>query len=253
MTMKLGGMIRRTSLGLLYILFLLALAEGGSRLFWTTRGASFLAAHRDLHLAFYPELRPIQRAALSKDDEVFDILMLGASVLHGAFTKVERYLSERLSSEMPGTVRIHNVSVPAHTTRDSYYKYRHLMDKRFELIVVYHGINEVRANNCPPSVYREDYSHYSWYRLVNALEAGTEQRRLVFPYTAEFLGKSLQEEMGLRRYVPRHRPRGDWLEYGRHIKTPGAFRANLEGILRMAKTKGEPVLLMTFSYYIPAD
>ena len=57
------------------------------------------------------------------------------------------------------------MSQGAHTTLDSYLKHKALHNKTFDVVVIYHGINEVRANNSPPEIFKPDYSHYAWYEL----------------------------------------------------------------------------------------
>jgi hypothetical protein len=78
------------------------------------------------------------------------------------FYAIERLLDEKLNYRASRTACIHNASHPAHTSLDSLYKYRELQDKSFDLVIIYHGINKTRANNCPPHVFQADYSHYAW-------------------------------------------------------------------------------------------
>ncbi|MBM4266291.1 MAG: hypothetical protein FJ144_06735 [Deltaproteobacteria bacterium] len=153
-----------------YLAFCFLLLEAVARGYWTvTHGTGFLASpSRVAHEVFYPELRA---AGDTSDPEVRTLLLLGASALHPEFGNVEARLRREL--EAGGKpVRIVNLAVPAQSSRDSYLKYRFLEDRRFDLVIVYHGINEVRANNVPPGLFRKDYSHYSWYERVNRLEGG---------------------------------------------------------------------------------
>jgi hypothetical protein len=74
-------------------------------------------------------------------------------------------------------VRVHLAAAGAQTSRDSYLKYRWLSSKRFDLVVLYDGINEACANNCPPNVFRADYSHYAWYRFLNDFDRSRPSAR----------------------------------------------------------------------------
>lgn len=241
--------IKRISLWLGYILFLLLLAELGCRAFWTVRGLAFFTCHNRIYRIFYPEMQGVESASIDADDGSFDVLMLGASVLDPQFGNIERLLREKLAAKASRPSRVFNVSALAHTSLDSLYKYRHLSDKRFDLVLFYHGINEVRANNCPASVFKNDYSHYAWYRLLNDYEHSTTAGLVVFPYTLRFALIKFEERLGSHKYLPAHQPRTDWLEHGSNIKTKGPFRANLSGIIALARQRGDRVMPMTFSFY----
>ncbi|MGH7150171.1 MAG: hypothetical protein ACREIU_05720, partial [Planctomycetota bacterium] len=242
-----GG--RRKKLLLLFPLVVLALLELVSRLFWTLfHGVGFFLP--DLYLAFYPELRPFEERSVRSDDEAFDILILGPSVLHPNWGFVQECLVEELLYRTRKTVWIHNVAQGGHTSLDSLLKYRRLGDQHFDLVVVYHGINETRANNCPPTVFRPDYSHYSWYARLKSLEGHPESRVLMLPYTCSTFLSAAGERLGLATVLPRDRPREDWVRYGSDVKSAAPFRENLLRILETARLRGEPVLLMTFASYI---
>ena len=70
------------------------------------------------------------------------------------------------------------------------------------------------------------------------------------PYTVEFLGVELSSKLGLRDSMPPRTPRKSWLEHGSSIKTAASFRENVAGIIDLASSKGERVLLMTFAHYV---
>ena len=53
--------------------------------------------------------------------------------------------------------------------------------------------------------------------------------------------------------VPMDAPRADWLSYGAQIKTTAAFRRNLQGIVEIARGRGDPLLAMTFVTFVPDD
>jgi hypothetical protein len=90
---------RRLLLIALYLLFLLLIAEAGSRLFWTLNsGLSFLRPR--LIEAYCPQLAGVRQRDLRSDDGTFDMLLLGGSVL------VEGYLYDaygRQTVYTPGT------------------------------------------------------------------------------------------------------------------------------------------------------
>lgn len=236
----------------IYLLFLCMLAECTARGFWVSRGVPFFSAHREVYRSFYPEIAELRRNIQknNNDESCFDILMLGGSVLNNKYGDIEHVLQERLIRETRQCVRIYNLAMPAHTTLDSYFKYLHLRQQSFDLVMVYHGINEVRANNCPASQFKKDYSHFSWYKLIRDFESRADSRWLIGPYTVKFVALKAAGRLGWSGFLSEHEPDKDSLEYGCDVKTADSFKQNIEWIVNIAKEKNEPLVLMTFSYYL---
>ena len=115
---------------LFFGIFLLLFLEIGSRLFLTlVMGRPFSIGAETV---FYPEIINVKKCEIKKDDGYFDILFLGASVLLDEHSNIGRLLSERLAAKTGKNIRVHNVSTSAHSSLDSYYKYRHLQDNNFD-------------------------------------------------------------------------------------------------------------------------
>lgn len=244
--------VERFGFVLLYLLLILLSLELASRLFWTIRhGVSFLSPN--LFYAFYPELEPVASPSDDHSEDAIDILLLGGSVLHEDFSTVPWMLRRRLEAKTGRPVRLHNLAMAAHTSRDSSLKYEFLKDGKFDLVLFYHGINEARANNSPPAMFRDDYSHYSWYANIQRLQAHRESPYLVLPYTLVYLWSAVSETIGLTKHVSIQDPRAEWLVYGHQVKSARSFRMNLERILERAEERGEPVLLMTFATHVPPN
>ena len=181
--------LRRVCFLAVYVLFLLLLAELGARAFWVSRGVPFFTAQRRIYRSFYPGVAGVERAAERDADgeDTFDVLLLGGSVLNPRYGDIEHVLRERLTRAMGRPIKVHNLAEPGHTSLDSYYKYKHLAAVDFDIVLVYHGINELRANNCPTDMFRDDYSHFSWYKLINDYERRADRRWFVLPYTVKFV------------------------------------------------------------------
>ena len=167
--------------------------------------------------------------------------------------QVEQSLREQLACHGQRNVRIFNLAVPAHTSRDSWLKYAALGEARFELVIFYHGINETRANNVPPELFQEDYSHYSWYENVNALAPYHGAASYALPYTLRYLAVRIRHAQRKDRYVPTHMPREDWVQYGREARSAVSFKHNLSALLDLASARGDQVMLMTFATYVPEN
>ncbi len=239
--------LRRLRFLVVYALVLLVLVELTCRLFWRISGVSFLKTPNRIHHFFYPELEPVEEAEIARDDGTYDVLVLGGSVLqYGDFAGL---LDSSLEEAYRRPVRVHSLAREAHTSLDSFYKYRRLERAHFDLVVFYHGINEARANNCPPEMFRDDYSHWGWYRLIAAYENGGP-RWFVLPYTLYFSWVKIGGKTGLLDLVPKHRPGEEWTRHGGTIRTEQTFRANLGRIRDFAAAREEPLLLMTFATHV---
>jgi hypothetical protein len=239
---------------LLYLGYFLLLAEVASRAYWRFGKRVPFFKPEEIWYAFYPEIKwsGVETAAVRGRDETFDVLVLGGSTASPACGTVGTELRAALQSRMARPVRLFNLAAEAKTSRDSRLKYHLLADRHFDLVVVYDGINDTRMNNCPREVFREDYSHCSWYRQVQLFQQHPVSW-FALPYTVRYLGVCLDEATGLHGYIPRHDPPAEWVAHGGDIKTEASFRANLDAILAEARSKGERVLIMTFAYHIPAD
>jgi hypothetical protein len=203
--------------------------------------------------AYYPELRSVDTERPALNDKFYDILFLGGSVLNRNWGSVENELSEQMAYAGHRNVRIFNLATPAHSSRDSWLKYAALGEARFELVVLYDGINEARADNAPPEIFRQDYAHYSWYEIVNALAPYHGTTSFALPYTLRYLAVRLRQVLRSDRYVPKHEPRKDWVQYGQNPRSAVSFEQNLKAVLDLAARRGDRALVMTFATYVPAN
>lgn len=234
------------------VVLMLAFLELAARTYASiAAGAPFFAPQDALYETWYRELRRPRARTIRSDDRYFDILVLAGSVLHARYAPFEAALREDLSLRSPREVRVHSVAKAAHSSRDSLLKYRHLDEQRFDLVVVYHGINDVRANQIPAEDYRDDYSHMEWYRRVNWLSRNQDLlRRTAVPIVLHDLRIVFEKATGIYRPLPGG-IREDVARYESEIKTASALRKNLSGILDIARAREDRVLLMTYAWYIP--
>jgi hypothetical protein len=199
-----------------------------------------------------------------KDYGEFRVLCLGESTSKWAnYPKfIEWALKGQPSLNRKGlTVKVYSTGFEAHTTLDSYYKYKYLYDGYdFDLVVVYHGINDLRANNCPPDKFNSDYSHFSYYSVLNPVMNMLDIPVLNRSFLALKISLAYQENKRKRTeesdhnaYLPTNDVRRDWVKYGTDIKTADSFRSNIENIVELAKKRGQRILLMTYAYYVPPD
>ena len=235
----------------LYVLYLCLLCELSARLFLAAHYGVPLLRPATLIYKLYPQLAMAHQQQGTAAHELFDILLLGGSVLNRDWSDVEQLLGEELQRRGSEPFRIFNMAQPAHTSLDSLYKYRRLDSQRFDLVIVYHGINDIRANCCPDEVFQDAYQHYRWYRLTGFLDRTRQLSWLASPAVLQLSQTVLQEQLGLITPMPREQPRRDWLQHGATIKTAATFRHNLLEMNELATTRGDTLLLATFAWYLP--
>lgn len=236
----------------LYLCFILLLLEVFSRCFLMVTAATPFFKPSEIIFQYYPELEMFE---YKRDDRQkhYDILFLGASTINDGWSNIRKMLMRQLKDSLGVQVRVFNMARIAESSLDDYYKYRYLKNKKFDLVLFYDGFNELRANNCPPDIFRDDYSHYSWYEEINTIEAHPEIDYLAFPYLLHRLSIGIWRSFSHTAYVPRHNPNEQWVKYGCDIKTAEPFRENLSKILTLADQKSEAVLLQTVAFYVPQD
>jgi hypothetical protein len=242
--------VSRVIRSLLLVVLCLASLELTSRLFWRSRGVPFGHPERILQ-AFYPGLAKIDPHNPKWAAARAHVLLLGGSTLHPRWGSVQEELREQLAFAGHRDVRIFNLAKAGLTSRDSRLEYEALGNEHFDVVLVYDGINEARANNVPPDLFRDDYGHYGWYEVVNALARHQGRARFALPYTAEYLGLRLRQTLLPSHYVSRDTVRSDWLHYAETVRSAGPFEANLRAILARARERGEPVVLMTVATWVP--
>jgi hypothetical protein len=244
--------VRRALRALAFLVLCLVSLEVAARLFWWTRGVPVTQPGRILQ-AFYPQLSEVDRHKPKWASARKHVLLLGGSTLHPRWGTIQAELREQFAYAGERDVRFFNLSAPGLTSRDSRLAYEAIGDEHFDLILVYDGLNEARANNVPPDLFRDDYGHYGWYETVNALARYQGRAWFALPYTVEYLGLQIRQLVLSSRYVPRNSPRADWLPYGDTVRSVRPLEANLRAILARAASRGEPVLLMTFATWVPEN
>ncbi|MBI1913992.1 MAG: SGNH/GDSL hydrolase family protein [Planctomycetes bacterium] len=233
-----------------FLLIPTLLLEVSVRLYWAlSKGIPALHTEQ-IWDTFYPEMKESGVAAAPEDRAAgsFDVLILGASVFHPFYGDLAVRLPTTIGNALGRPVRIYNLGYPGRTSLDSYQRYARLGRKRFDLVIFYHGINDTRLNNCPACVFRADYTHAPRYQQIALLDSHPEHRYFALPYSVRYLLSRWQDQLNLST-LPRER----WNQYGGELKTPPCFEANLKKIIALAEQRGDPLLLMTFTYHVPSN
>jgi len=148
----------------------------------------------------------------------------------------------------------------AHTSRDSYLKYRYWYDGyEFDAVVFYQAINDLRVNNCPRAIYKPGYTHLAYYHEIEAPLRLSQRPILGRSFLLVFLAKRLAilanklDDRFYQRRVPQHQPRQEWLKFGGHYLGLAEYQENVRGIARLARERHQPLLLQTFCSWIPPE
>lgn len=235
-----------------FILFFF-MGEIGSRIFWNVYFGTPLISSLPFISTFYPELRGIEERKSDSINKSFDLLILDGSTLGKTWGKIDSLLHAKIGQHAKFNYRIFNLSAAGHTVVDSYYKYRYLQNKHFDLVMIYHGINETRANNCPAEIFKKDFSHYTWYKQIAIVDKHKELPYVVFPYTIEYFFLHISDYFGWVKYAPMYAVIPEWAPFGKNLKSAETYSEYLLMILNLAETKHEKVLLMTMAYHLPQD
>lgn len=227
---------------LIYCAYLAVLGVVGVELFWWLRFGSVPdTPERDAEFVwryYYPELwdSGAMDAVTSPEDATIDILLLGGSVLEQTGPLWESAVSEQTGQK----VRVYNLAVSAHTSRDSLTKYGHLKGKHFDWVVVYHGINDVQLNYATDEQFKDDYTHCAWY---DGMQRRIKEGRLNLISLTDSLVTNLIDRGG---------PTPDRYHLGRKLRTPKPFGDNVRAIVDQALTSDARMMLMTFAWHLPS-
>ena len=222
----------------------LVLLELGSRAIYAAQlGFPFFYPVEDI---VYP---PLYEQLHDYSDEGVKILLLGGSVLYFAGRE------NTLESAFEPPARVYNLAQTAHSSHDSLTKYRYVLDRgyEFDYVIFYHGINDVRANNVPPELFSDDYTHYFFYRLTNTVfDDRNPALRCMLHSALVFRIERLVTQLRETRFFGRNLvhmafPREDWLLYGADVKSRNVFEKNLLEIAGLADEHGSRLIVPRFA------
>jgi hypothetical protein len=239
-------------------------------LLWVGLGLRLVHLSNDPRVLVYPRVANEINGFKDGDferripDGQFRMLALGASafVTREFQPRFERLMNDAAFFRDRGlAVRVASAGVPAHTSFDALWKYRHWYEGYdFDLVLVYEAINDARANNYPRDVFRADYTQFPYYQRFAPVFAWVERHPILSRSFAATLGVSLyhrarvQLAPAFQREAPYNDPLDDpWLAEGADVKTEPVFSRNVEEILGIARERGQRVLLLTYAYYLPDD
>ncbi len=239
---------------MIYFVFVFLLFfEFSLRLFYSIKYEKYKILIRPFCILekYYPGIGEAMSEQINDNNGAIDILFLGGSVLHSDWGTIEQELKGKLMSAYSCDVNIDNLALTANTSLDSKIKYDLLKDQHYDIILLYHGINEVRFNNCPESFFKDDYSHVEFYNNVYSI-TNLFSRFSIFPHAFNSLKIKSSQMFGNKKLLPLGKSENsEWLDYGRDIKTSRTFYKNYEAIIEVATKSNAVVVIPTFAYYVP--
>jgi lysophospholipase L1-like esterase len=178
------------------------------------------------------------------------VLTLGGSTFFNR--NIADSLSVKLNALLSQSDNMHKAEVlggalQTHTSRSSVLKLQALRRygfdaaNGFDYVVIYHGINDLWANNYSPEEFRNDYAQIGpWYRHNFFLDHSLIARKIyndwIYP----------------RLYVQRA---GGYPQSAEENKTNFAseetFRNNIQQLIDDTRSSGSAPILMTFAWHIP--
>ncbi len=157
------------------------------------------------------------------------LLTLGESSFFNR--RVTERLKSRLQKISTNEVQIVGAALRTHTTRSSLLKYELLRSYDFDLVLIYHGINDLWANQVPLEEFQEDYSHLDpWYARNFWLDHSVLVR-LAYNAVA----------------APRSRSAGA----PSHYASEATFERNLSTLVEKIRVDGATPVLMTLAFSLP--
>lgn len=168
---------------------------------------------------------------LVKPAQTIRILTLGGSAMFNR--RMTQRLKDGLNKVSSSHIEIVGGALRAHTTASSILKYKLLSKYRPDLILIYHGINDLWANHVSLEDFRADYSHLSpWYKRNVCLDHSAICRMIY------------------NRWIHRKPPTVFRATFG---DSPGrdVFRRNVMTLIDAARETGSTPILMTFAWTIP--
>jgi hypothetical protein len=241
----------RVCIVLTRLLILTVLLELVSRAYWFIAKGVPPFRTGQIVCSYLPEIKEakLYDAPCEQNGSTLSVLVLGPSVWFEGFGDLAARFEKELAAKLGRQVHVYNASCPGHTTRDAFVVYRFVPKQRFDLVVVYHGINDTFLNNSRPELFRLDYSHAPRFEQIRLLDARPEHAWFVLPYTLCYTRSRVGEKLQIDP-----RPRHELAEkYGMNLQTPPAVRANIQGIIDLSRARKAQVLLLTNAWHLPSD
>ncbi len=246
-------MKRRLLFKVAVALLALVAAEAGTRVVLRLGAGIPLTTPGRALETFYPRLGTLRAREVPPDDGTVDLLLLGGSVLDERWSTVPHALAEEVERLTGRPVLLHIAAERAQMTRDSAVLYEALDGRSYDAVIVYHGINDVRAAAVSAERFEDTYGHLRRYRDLDTLLRYQHERSLALPYALARGVDGIADLTGLSDLTTTEEPPVELAELAVDHKTIYTVQANLQRIAEIAAERGHPLVLMTFATHHPDD
>ncbi|MCE6990326.1 hypothetical protein [Dyadobacter sp. CY323] len=238
----------------IFFLILFLLTEILLRLTLVFFGYPFFKPSDNIYKSYYTNLDPVRQKDIKSNDDIFDVLILGGSVVSTPWSNLEARLDTILKDEYKDRkFAFYNIAGAGHTSLDNALKYTLLDKQRFDLVFYYEAINENRANNIPAKDFRQDYSHIQWYDGIYLLQAHPEINITVIPYVVDKAIRFIRDNIKKRVFISQDKVDPAYAVFGSDIKTAVPYQKNIERLIKTAASRGDKLVLMSYASYFPPN
>lgn len=229
----------------------------GFSIIWDT---PFLKPHEVIY-HYYPIVKSIKEKHATTSSSTHKVLVLSCSTLHKEWGNFNEQLAQDLNAtkesgkiSLADSFTVFTAAGIGFSSADNFNCYRLLSDLKFDIVVYYGGINDARFNNCPPSVFKENYGHIKWNNEINCILRHPEIDFVVLPFFLDYTYQLIVESCDKNNFIPSfYSKRKNWWKYGSSLKSLNVFKRNIESIETLSNKKKEALLLVSYCYYLPKD
>lgn len=191
-------------------------------------------------ISVYPEIYNLLKDYDSDDKNV---LLVGASVM--------QYIHNSNIFENVSIFKIYNLAQSGHTSSDSLNKLKYLAKKgySFDYIVFYHGINDVKLNNFPDELFKDNYQQHYYFKFTNKIF--NYDNKFNFIFNSALIKKLMFNYYKLFYYEIEFIIPPEWNKFGGNIKSKQAFNNFLNQFITIARTQNSKIIIPLFAYNIP--
>ena len=219
---------------------------------------------------YYPELKPLLLNPVIRSENKINILILGGSAISDLFCHTTSGLEDLLKDSLTGKdVNVYNLATVAQNSLDARYKLQWLQQSKFDYIVFYEGINDTRANNCPPDIFDTLYRHIEFYQDIAIIHRHHELDIFTTAFAIDYGWHKLLMRLHLIKTIPKEfyildescncltqmDPTIDksFIQYGSVQKTKQTYQQNIDAIYSGTLKTNSKFILLSYAHYLPAD
>lgn len=237
-----------------YILFTVISLEIIFRIILSAFFAASFFKPKEIIFSYYPQAKKIISRYKNSDEGKTKLLILSSSALTDGWGDFRKIIENKLNSKSEN-YEVFNGAGVGFSLVDNKNTYSILREKNihFDYVIIYNAINDARLNNCPPKIFKKDYSHIKWNNEINCIKRHHEMNITVIPFIFDFLYQKIKQKFSNKRFIPdnyQHQP--DWKKHGNVFLSLEILKNALVNIVSH-NYGNEKYLIFSYNYYIPSN